>query len=133
MIAVSKSSDIKVEAVNSMSPARRAALDEMDRPELRVAWFKASEVLWDRAEAVRKGRPLTWAAVCDAEQAFICWLVSRLPMRRKNVGLLTFKGDRPMVRLARFEGESSILEVPGRFTKNGRSIRFRLHGKGEMM
>jgi len=133
MVEVMKSPDVKVESVTSMSATRRAILAEMDRPELRLAWFEAPGELWRRAEAVRKGGRLTWEAVCDAEQAFIAWLLTRLPLRRKNMGLLTFKGDKPMIRLGRFEGETSILEVPGRFTKNGRSIRFRLHGEGEAM
>jgi integrase len=71
--------------------------------------------------------------VCDAESAFIAWLLTRLPLRRKNIGVLTFKGNNPMIRLGRFEGETSILEVPGWLTKNGRALRFRIKGEGETM
>jgi hypothetical protein len=133
MTAVSKSPEVKVESVNAMPAGRRAILNEMDRPEMVLSWFRAPSELWKRAEKARAQGSLTWEAVCYAEAAFIAWLLTRLPLRRKNIGLLTFKGDSPMIRLGRFEGETSILEVPGWLTKNGRSLRFRLTGEGEAM
>jgi hypothetical protein len=133
MTAVSRSPEVKVESVNAMPVGRRAILNEMDRPEMVLSWFRAPGELWKRAEKAQVQGPLTWEAVCDAETAFIAWLLTRLPLRRKNIGLLTFKGDKPMIRLGRFEGETSILEVPGWLTKNGRALRFRLRGEGEAM
>jgi hypothetical protein len=50
MTMATKSPDINVEAVNAMPADRRAILNEMDRPEMILRWFRASGKLWQRAD-----------------------------------------------------------------------------------
>jgi hypothetical protein len=111
-------------------------LDEMDNPTQVLAWFRAPSALWRRAEEARKKGDMSWEVVRDAETAFIAWLISRLPIRRKNIGQLTIKTlgkEEAMIRLSRFEGEQSVIVIPGRFTKTGRPVRFKIRGEGEAM
>jgi hypothetical protein len=137
MRAIIGSSLVRTDSVGAMPAGRRAILDEMDSPEMVLAWFNAPMALWKRAEAERKKGNMTWEVVKDAETAFIAWLLSRLPIRRKNIGQLTIRmlgKEEAMIRLGRFDGERTVIVIPGRFTKTGRPVRFPIDDpEGEKM
>jgi hypothetical protein len=131
-----RSESINTDSVKRMPEHRRRILEEMDDPIKVLAWFKAPSALWERAEAERKAGSIHWEMVRDAETAFLAWLMTRIPMRRKNAAQLTIRmlgKEEAMIRMARFEGEETIIVIPARFVKNGRDYRFKVRGEGLKM
>lgn len=125
---------IRTESVGRMSANRRELLEQFDEPWAVQAWFDCPAGLFAEAEATRrKTGDITPTMIVDVETAIVCETVKVLPVRRANLGLLRYKGDRRSLVLARHRGERSWLVWERDETKNDRRLRAALSSEAERM